>query len=414
MTLLFLSNNQLTGPIPDLSALTELRRLILAGNQLTGSIPDLSALTKLTDLILGGNQLKGQIPNLSSFTELQQLRLYNNRLSGPIPELNAFTNLSALDLGDNQLTGEIPDVSTLSNVRLLDIADNNLSGPLPELSNLINLVDLNLKNNQLTGPILDLHLLTNLAFVRLEHNRLTGPIPDLSALPRLSSLRLDGNSLCLPAGASLSHPNIKVADDLKSLNPPACTEADLAALVGMPQNLAATVTDGQVTLTWDAVSNAVSYELQAWENFDRQWGSIGGVLTTTAYTHTVQTDGRNYLYQVRAKGVNDKQGSWSQRVYAIVVPKQFPPPPISLGLDLIYQKYFEVEGLDVVAVREVTDEKMVQTREIITGMLANRTDLIEAMAYYNTRIHIRDGLYVSAFRFETSSEEVWGGKPTRN
>ena len=408
LTLLHLSDNQLTGPLPDLSVLTQLRRLIIAGNQLTGSIPDLSALTKLTALVISGNQLTGLIPDLSALTELQQIRLSDNRLSGEIPDLSSFTKLNDLELEQNQLTGRIPDVSALSKVRLLDLADNNLSGPIPDLSNLINLVDLNLKNNQLTGPILDLPLLTNLAFVILERNMLTGPIPDLSALPRLSTLRLDGNSLCLPAGASLSHPNINVADDLKSLNPPACTEADLAGLVGMPQNLAATVNGSQVTLTWDAVRSAVSYEVKAWDSIGQQWGSIGGVLTTAAFTHTTQADGRNYLYQVSARGANGARSSWSQGVYAIVVPKQFPPPPISLGLDLIYQKYFEVDGLGVVAVRDVTDEKMVQTREIITGMLANRSDLLEAMAYYNTRIHIRDELYFSAFKFATSAEEVWG------
>ena len=408
LTLLHLSDNQLTGPIPDLSALTELRKLIIADNQLSGSIPDLKTLTKLTELVLAGNQLTGQVPDLSGLTELQQIRLSDNRLSGEIPDLSSFTKLNDLELEQNQLTGRIPDVSALSKVRLLDLSDNNLNGPIPDLSNLINLVDLNLKNNQLTGPILDLPLLTNLAFVILERNMLTGPIPDLSALPRLSTLRLDGNSLCLPAGASLSHPNINVADDLKSLNPPACTEADLAGLVGMPQNLAATVNGSQVTLTWDAVRSAVSYEVKAWDSIGQQWGSIGGVLTTAAFTHTTQADGRNYLYQVSARGANGARSSWSQGVYAIVVPKQFPPPPISLGLDLIYQKYFEVDGLGVVAVRDVTDEKMVQTREIITGMLANRSDLLEAMAYYDTRIHIRDELYFSAFKFATSAEEVWG------
>ena len=408
LTHLHLSDNELSGSIPDLNALTELTQLIIAGNQLKGSIPDLNALSKLTAVELGSNQLSGQIPDLGALSELRRLGLHNNQLSGQIPDLSALTKLSGLDLENNQLTGQIPDVTALKNVTLFDLAYNQLTGPIPDLSNLTELLKLDLSYNQLTGPILNLHLLPNLTFVLLENNGLTGPIPDLSSLTKLRSLRLDGNSLCLPVGASLSHPNINVSGDLNLLNPPPCTDADLSAIVGVPQNLATTVGDGHVTLTWDAVSNAVSYELQAWDSFDQQWGSIGGVLTTTAYTHTVMTDGRNYLYQVRARGASDTRGGWSDRVYAVVVPTQFPPPPLSLGLDLKFQKHLEVDGVFVVAPSEVTDEKMVQAREIITGMLANRADMLEAMAYYNTRIYIDDDAKSAAFRIQTSAAQWWG------
>ena len=91
-----------------------------------------------------------------------------------------------------------------------------------------------------------------------------------------------------------------------------------------------------VTLTWDAVANAAGYELRVWDSLDRQWGAIGGVLTdTTTYTHTVLTDGRNYHFQVRARNANDVVGAWSDRVYEAVVTPRFPPPPLSLGLDLL-------------------------------------------------------------------------------
>ena len=77
---------------------------------------------------------------------------------------------------------------------------------------------------------------------------------------------------------------------------------------------------------------------------------------------------------------------------AIVVPQQFLPPPQSLGLETFYQKYMEVGGLHVVAPSEVSDTKMVQAREIITGMLSARPDLLQAMADNGTLIAIRPGI----------------------
>jgi len=62
------SSQNLSGSLPDLSALSSLQGLYLGNNQITGSIPDLSALTNLVDVYLGNNQLTGSIPNLSSLT----------------------------------------------------------------------------------------------------------------------------------------------------------------------------------------------------------------------------------------------------------------------------------------------------------------------------------------------------------
>ena len=333
---------------------------------MSGPIPDLSALSNLTDLELSGNQLSGQIPDLS-----------------------ALSNLTDLELGGNQLSGQIPDLSALSNLTNLGLSGNQLDGPIPELSALSNLVNLALSYNRLTGPILNVNALTNLIGLHLRNNRLTGPIPDLSALTNLGSLDLAGNQLCLPAGYDLPGSSAVVTEHLNRLSLPTCTDVDLAAAPAAPQNLTATVGDGQVTLSWDTVAGAAGYDLWVWDSIDRQFGPIGGALTGRSYTHTVLTDGRNYYYQVRARNANGVRGGWSNRVQAIVVPQQFLPPPQSLGLETFYQKYLEVGGLHVVAPSEVSDTKMVQTREIITGMLSARSDLLQAMADSGTLIAIR-------------------------
>ena len=384
---LFLHQNEFSGPFPDLSSLSNLSFLNLSSNELNGTFPDLSSLTDLNTLRLSSNQLSGPFPDLSPLVKLEILALDSNQLSGEIPNLSALSNLESLTLSSNQLSGEIPDLSALTNLASLYLDFNDLSGNIPDLSALSELKRLNLSDNQLTGPILNLNHLTSLQWIFLRNNQLRGPFPDLSALAKLTVLSLTGNSLCLPQGFSLSGPNTVVANHLRSLNLPTCTSAETMLTPHVPQNLATTVGSSEVTLTWDAVANAAGYELRAWDSIDRKWGPIGGAQTTT-YTHTVQTDGRNYYYQVRARDANDLRSAWSDRVYAAVVPTDFPPPPISLGFDLYFQKHLNVDGVVVVAPSEVSDAHMVQSREIITGMLSNRSELLATMAANNTRIYI--------------------------
>jgi Leucine-rich repeat (LRR) protein len=198
----------LTGHLPDLSALTNLREIYLSHNQLTGPIPDwISALTNLQVLVLYDNQMTGPIPDLSALTNLLALSLGTNQLTGPIPDLSALTNLQWLVLFDNQLTGPIPDLSTLTDLLEISLYNNQLTGPIPDLSALTNLEVLLLFNNQLTGPIPDLSALTNLQRLVLSGNQLTGLIPDLSALTNLSLLRLDSNQLSGEIPPSLAQLN---------------------------------------------------------------------------------------------------------------------------------------------------------------------------------------------------------------
>ena len=389
LEVLSLSSNQLSGPIPDLSALVNLWDLALDNNDLSGPIPDLSALVNLWYVELDSNQLTGSIPDLSALTSLRTLSLGKNQLTGSIPDLSALSNLRILLLTSNQLTGSIPDLSALSNLRTLSFSHNQLTGTIPDLSALTNLSKLILSVNMLAGPIPDLGALTNLRTLGFSSNQLTGPVPDLSALANLSWLSLRINQLCLPAGADLAGANQVVAEHLATLNLAACSDAELASVPGTPQNLAAAVGVGRVTLTWDAVANAASYEIWAWDSIDRAWGSIGGALTGTSYAHAVLMDGRNYYYQVRARDANGMRGAWSERVLVQVVTQQFPPPPPSLGVNLfLYQKYANVGGIGLLAPSEVSDSQMVQGRAIITGMLTGRPDLLDALVARDTLIFI--------------------------
>ena len=233
-----LTYNQLTGAIPDFSALPKLQKLELYNNQLTGAIPDFSALPKLEKLDLPGNQLTGAIPNFSALPNLHALYLHKNQLTGTIPDLSALPNLQVLSLSNNQLTGAIPDFSALPKLERLDLDSNQLTGAIPDFSALPNLEYFSFSGNQLTlmntncnavtqiskvecESLLELYHSTNgaewknswnvtntpcswygvscenggVTEISLSSNRLMGAIPDFSALPKLQKLDLPGNQL---------------------------------------------------------------------------------------------------------------------------------------------------------------------------------------------------------------------------
>ncbi|KAJ9177289.1 hypothetical protein P3X46_012524 [Hevea brasiliensis] len=115
LRVLSLENNSLSGPIPDLSPLVNLKSLFLSHNSFSGSFPpSILLLHRLHVLDLSYNNLTGHIPvQLSALDRLSSLRLEWNRFYGSLPPLNQsfliFFNVSV-----NNLTGPIPVTPTLS------------------------------------------------------------------------------------------------------------------------------------------------------------------------------------------------------------------------------------------------------------------------------------------------------------
>ena len=206
LTALDFSDNQLSGPIPPaLGRLAHLTALNLYLNRLRGPIPsELGNLAHLTVLILDANQLSGPIPPaLGRLASLRVLNFNANQLSGPIPPaLGDLASLTELDLGQNRLHGPIPsELARLARLTRLHLYANQLSGPIPpELGHLAQLRNLALDRNQLQGPIpVTFARLHHLFGLTLSENQLSGPIPpELGTLARLGWLNLSGNQLSGP------------------------------------------------------------------------------------------------------------------------------------------------------------------------------------------------------------------------
>ncbi|KAI3938840.1 hypothetical protein MKW98_018297 [Papaver atlanticum] len=130
---LYLSNNSLTGEIPNnLTSCTELRLFLAERNELVGRIPiQLGSLSKLVIL-------EGSIP---ISVRLEFLGIMANNFTGPLPNsiANLSTKLTKLYIGMNPISGEIPTgIDNLVSLNGLDMEDNLLTGNIPvSIGNLI-------------------------------------------------------------------------------------------------------------------------------------------------------------------------------------------------------------------------------------------------------------------------------------
>ncbi|EPS59816.1 hypothetical protein M569_14988 [Genlisea aurea] len=115
LRVLSLRNNSLTGEIPDLSGLVNLKVLFLNRNYFSGAIPpSVSVLHRLRTLDFSVNMLQGPLPrSLLNLSRLHYLRLDFNRLNGTLPPFNQ-SGLVVFNVSHNDLSGEIPVTPALS------------------------------------------------------------------------------------------------------------------------------------------------------------------------------------------------------------------------------------------------------------------------------------------------------------
>uniref|UniRef100_A0A1J3FCU2 Putative inactive receptor kinase n=1 Tax=Noccaea caerulescens TaxID=107243 RepID=A0A1J3FCU2_NOCCA len=114
LRVLSLKNSSLTGPLPDLSGLVNLKSLFLDHNSFSGSFPlSVLELHRLRILDFSFNNLTGPIPPGLVFSDrLIYLRLDSNRFNGTVPALNQ-TSLHSFNVSVNNLTGAVPVTAVL-------------------------------------------------------------------------------------------------------------------------------------------------------------------------------------------------------------------------------------------------------------------------------------------------------------
>ena len=186
--------NNLSGNLPAIGALTAIESFAAGGNQLTGAIPSLTGLTHLVDFDLEVNQLTGPIPTLVGLSSLRTFFVRGNSLSGSIPSLAGLSSLQYFRVSNNELTGSIPSLAGLTNLRGFQVYVNHLTGSIPSLAGLTNLEYFVAHENELTGTVPSLGDLTSLQYLYLGDNMLSGDLPDV---PDPNNL-IDANSTVCP------------------------------------------------------------------------------------------------------------------------------------------------------------------------------------------------------------------------
>ncbi|KAG1355070.1 receptor-like protein EIX1 [Cocos nucifera] len=220
-----MSNNRITGSVPDLTDFINLLYFNLSSNYFEGPLPIFySPNMKIVDL--SNNSFSGVIhPSIGkSMPHSDYLSLSTNNLSGGIPLSLCQLGCMVLDLSKNLLSDELPNCwNHSSRITVMDFSSNSLFGSIPpSICSLPYLESLHLSNNNLSGELplsmkgcrslvtLDLGLngltgaiptwigesLLSLKILRLRSNRLVGNIPsNLSRLSALQFLDLADNNL---------------------------------------------------------------------------------------------------------------------------------------------------------------------------------------------------------------------------
>ncbi|XP_008798178.1 pollen receptor-like kinase 1 [Phoenix dactylifera] len=104
-------DNQFSGPMPEVKNFAGIRNIFLSNNKLSGEIPDdaFQGMGSLKKVDLSSNEFSGPIPtSLARVPKLLQLRLDDNNFSGTIPDLRQ-KGLNLLNVSRNELEGKIPD-----------------------------------------------------------------------------------------------------------------------------------------------------------------------------------------------------------------------------------------------------------------------------------------------------------------
>lgn len=186
LRVLSFKGNSISGQIPNLSGLVNLKIIYLDNNKFNGEFPEsLPGLHRLKIIVLSGNQINGEIPfSLLKLKRLYTLYLQNNELKGPIPPLNQ-TSLRFFNVSNNQLYGQIPVTPSLVRFNTSSFLGNaglcgeQVKKPCPGTGTEPGLPSLNRKSNKKTkliiivvaasvGGLLLLFLLCFLCFIFIK------------------------------------------------------------------------------------------------------------------------------------------------------------------------------------------------------------------------------------------------------
>jgi len=270
VTMLALSNNDLTGTVPaEIGNLKYLEVLDLAENNLTGHLPpEIANLPQLTWLYLNDNPLSGHLPTaLVKLDKLEKLWLYNTNLCEPAQSsLDMWLN----NLADSQRSGllctaqattasiniaptsqmidcdTVTEISTEECAALSALYSSTNGAEWTDNSDWLQtdtpcawasvtcqdnqVTELNLADNNLQGQLpAELGDLAALKTLTLDNNKLSGPLPGTLTNLNLDTLTLDGTELCMPQNKMIQDWADNIGVDTGNI--PTCDTVSISAVM---------------------------------------------------------------------------------------------------------------------------------------------------------------------------------------
>ncbi|OAE28664.1 hypothetical protein AXG93_2865s1050 [Marchantia polymorpha subsp. ruderalis] len=194
---LIVYQNDLVGPVPDLSNLTFLTFLDLSENNFTGPIPDTTAFTNLSQIIVSGNKFSDGFPaSLFNHTTIRKIMSNNNPIGGPVPDFSGVTSIRELYFAMTQVVGSIPaSMGNLTQTTHIEFHNNpNISGVLPNLTGFLSLQYWDASNCDLSGPLPDFRNAGGLIKAAFTNNNFNGTIaPAFFQHDKIRWVNLDSN-----------------------------------------------------------------------------------------------------------------------------------------------------------------------------------------------------------------------------
>ena len=200
MHVLIVQDNELTGALPELDnpENSNVAVLYAGGNELEGALPaslvNGNFAKNLTYLELSENKLSGELPDEWNVPKLRALHMEDNLFTGQIPATLGTNapNLQTIHLNENQFSGSIPQGVCDDEAReAISVANNQLNvGGIPtsvyenDGSGRIsgkNLLSLDVSNNALSENIpVWIQQAPKLKYFYLHDNEFTGNLPQVS------------------------------------------------------------------------------------------------------------------------------------------------------------------------------------------------------------------------------------------
>ncbi|TKY72323.1 leucine-rich repeat receptor protein kinase [Spatholobus suberectus] len=129
--------NYLNGPLPlNINNLTSVRELFLSNNRLSGSMPNLTGMNALSYLDMSNNSFNpSDFPLwMSTLPSLTTIMMENTKLHGRIPvSLFSLVQLQTVVLRNNQLNGTLDIGTSINQLDLLDLQTNLIEDFNPQI-----------------------------------------------------------------------------------------------------------------------------------------------------------------------------------------------------------------------------------------------------------------------------------------